>query len=147
MADDLRTHDAAETTLSIGGILIDSGYADGEYLSVEPQAEDFTDKVGTDGSVVRSRTHDQRATIKLKLLATSKGNAVLTQLRALALNTTNGADVGAFVLRDRLTGVMLARSAQVWVQKPPTLSRGREVAEYEWTLRAAKMVFDFTGAV
>ena len=147
MAEDLQTYDANENTLSIAGLLIDSGFADGEFVSIEPQTEDYTDKVGTDGSVARSKTNDQRATIKVKLLATSTGNAKLTQLRNLALTGPNGADVGAFILRDRTTGVILARAAQTWVMKPPTLSRAREVAEYEWTLRAAKMVYDFTGSV
>ena len=147
MAEDLQTYDANENTLSIAGLLIDSGFADGEFVSIEPQTEDYTDKVGTDGSVARSKTNDQRATIKIKLLATSEGNAKLTQLRNLALTGPNGADVGAFLLRDRTTGVILARAAETWVMKPPTLSRAREVAEYEWTLRAAKMVYDFTGAV
>lgn len=147
MAESLQTYDANETTLSIGGLLIDSGFADGEYVSIEPQTEDFTDKVGADGSVVRSKTNDQRATMKVKLLATSRGNALLTQLRNLAMSTPNGADVGAFILRDRSTGVILARAAQAWVMKPPTLARAREVSEYEWTLRAAKMVYDFTGSI
>lgn len=147
MSQDLQTHDASETTLSVAGILLESGYDDGEYVSIEPQTEDFTDKIGTDGSVVRSRTNDRRATIKIKLLATSDGNAKLSQLRKLAIDTPNGADVGAFQLRDRLTGVTLAYAAQCWVQKPPTLSRAREVASYEWTLRVAKMDFDYKGTL
>lgn len=145
MPQDVQTYDASENSLSISAISIDSGFADGEFVSIEPQTEDFTDKIGTDGSVARSKSNDQRATIKVKLLQTSDGNTRLTALRTLALNGPNGADVGAFALRDRTTGVLLAYAAQAWVMKPPTLSRGREVVEYEWTLRAAKMIFDFTG--
>lgn len=147
MAESPKVHNANTTTLAVAGLLIDSGYADGEYLSIEPQTEDTTDKVGTDGSVVISVTNDQRATVKIKLMATSEGNARLTQLRALGRASQQGVAVGTFLLRDRLTGVQLAFAEHCWIQKPPTLSRAREVAEYEWTLRVAKMEYDFSGSV
>ena len=45
MAESPKVHNANTTTLAVAGLLIDSGYADGEYLSIEPQTEDTTDKI------------------------------------------------------------------------------------------------------
>lgn len=142
----VKTYSADQVTLSLFGYLIDSGYADGEFVSVEPAADDFGDKVGSDGEVARFKTNDRRGTIKVKLLATSQGNSLLSQVRARALAAQNGEDVGVFELRDRSSGVLLAHADKVWVAKPPTISRGREVGECEWTFRAAHLELDPSGS-
>jgi hypothetical protein len=141
----VKTYSADLVALSIGGRPIDSGYADGEFVAIEPMADDFGSKVGADGEVARFRTNDRRATIKIKLMQTSQGNDTLSQLRALALTTPNGSDVGAFQLTDLSSGVVLARADKAWVKKAPNISRGREIVEYEWTLEAAHMNLDPSG--
>jgi len=144
MSSKLKVYSAREVSLIVGGLEIDSGFAEGEFISIEPQAEDFTDKAGPDGEVARSAVGDFRATIKIKLLHTSEGNNILTALRDLDL-VSNGSGIGAFMLRDRSAGAIIAQADKVWVQKPPTVSRGREIAETEWTLRAAAMKLNVVG--
>lgn len=140
----LKTYSADEVSLSLAGYQIDSGFADGEFVSVEPAADDFTDKAGADGEVARAKTNDRRATAKVKVLQTSQANDLLSQLRTLDINAPNGAGVGVFLLRDR-SGGLLVRAEKAWIQKPPTVSRGREIAEYEWTLRLAKAELNILG--
>lgn len=141
----VTTFSADEQTLSIAGQQIDSGFAEGEFVSIEMASDDFGDKAGADGEVARFKTNDRRATIKIKLLQTSLGNNILSQLRRLALDSVNGADVGVFELRDRSSGVLVAHADKAWVMKPPTVARAREVGEVEWTLRAAHMDLDPSG--
>lgn len=140
----VTTYSADEVVLSLAGLAINSGYADGEFVSVEPEADDFTDKVGADGEVVRMKNLDRRATVKIKLLQTSEGNDLLSQLRATGLVGVNGADIGSFLLTD-LSGAMKVRADKGWIMKPPNVSRGREVAEYEWTIRLAHTEMDILG--
>lgn len=145
MNTELKVYSADEVTLSIFGQLIDSGFAEGEFVSVEMQAQDFTSKVGADGQVARSKTNDRRATMKVKLMQTSLGNNILSAQRALDIGGTNGAGVGLFEIRDRSSGVLLAHAPKSWIAKAPAVSRGREVGEYEWTLEAAHMTLDVSG--
>jgi hypothetical protein len=98
----VTTYSADEVTLSLFGRQIDSGYADGEFVSVEKDADDFTDKAGSDGEVARAKTNDKRATWKVKLLQTSLGNNILSAQRTLDLGSQNGAGVGVAELRDPL---------------------------------------------
>lgn len=145
MNRNVRVYSADETSLTIAGLPIDSGFADGEYVTIEPAADDFTDKAGADGEVSRAKTNDRRATIKVKLQQTSAGHALLGQLRQLDIDNPNGAGVGAFQLRDR-AGSLLAHAEHAWVMKPPSPGFGREISEWEWTLRAAHMDLDFQGS-
>ncbi len=134
----VTTYSADECTLTVSNIPINSGFSEGEFVSIEMNADDFGDKAGSDGEVAINKTNDRRATIKIKLLQTSEGNDLLSALRLVGINGTGGAGVGAFLLNDR-SGALVARADKCWISKPPTISRGREVSEYEWTLRAANM--------
>lgn len=140
------TYSADNCTLSIAGILIDSGYADGEFVSVEPAADDFVAKVGADGEVARAKSNNRMATVHIKTLMTSLGNSALSQLRALDLAAPNGAGIGVFLLVDRSSGVTLAHGTHAWISKPPTISRAREVVEYDWTLQVAFADLDPSGS-
>lgn len=133
-----KTYDADQVSITIAGLLIDSGYADGEFLRIEQESDDFTDVVGTDGEVTRSKTRDKRATVTILLMQSSSGNALLSTLNNLDVNAPNGAGVGAFLVRDR-QGTSVYRADECWVQKPPDVSFDREATSREWTLRVANL--------
>lgn len=121
------------------GIMITSGYADGEYLTLEQMSADFEEIVGTDGEVTRSMTNDRRAKIVVKLMQTSSGNAALS-----ALNNTdrslpgNGAGVGPMLIRDR-NGNSLYTASQCWIAKPPDVKLDRKATSREWELHCADL--------
>lgn len=142
----VKTYSADQVYVTLAGILINSGYADGEFVSIEPAADDFGDKAGADGEVARYKTNDRRSTVKLKVMQTADGNAELMALRNSDVNNPNGAGVGVLEVRDLSSGELVASGTHAWIQKLPTISRAREVAEYEWTIRVAHTEFGIAGS-
>jgi structural protein KPP10_ORF10 len=138
MTQRLALYDADQVTVSINGIPI-SGYADGEFLSIEPEADNFSDVVGSDGEVARSKTNDRRATVTLTLLQTSASNALLSALANLDKAAPGGLGVGALLVRDR-QGTAIFSAAECWISKEPTRGFGREAGPREWTLRCANLI-------
>jgi hypothetical protein len=133
-----KVYDADEVTVSIAGLPIDSGYDDGEFCRIEQEADDFTDKAGTDGEVTRSKTNDRRATCSIILMQSSDGNALLSGLNNIDRLAGNGAGVGPFLVRDR-QGTALYAAAESWISKPPDVSFDREPTAREWTIRVANL--------
>lgn len=131
-----KVYDANEVTLVFAGIPIDSGYADGEFIRIAQESDDFTDVVGTDGEVTRSKTNDRRTTISVILMQSSVGNAALSALNNLDRAANNGAGVGPILIADR-QGTSVFAAAECWISKPPDVSYDREATAREWTLRAA----------
>ncbi len=97
-----KVYDAKQVSLVIASVPIQSGFNEGSFLTVTPVSPVFEDQVGTDGEVTRTRTNDDRATAKVKLMQTSDGNALLSTLLNLDINTPGGAGIGAFLVRGRL---------------------------------------------
>src|SRR5579859_2539369 len=116
-----KVYDAKQVSLILASVPIQSGFNEGEFLTVEPVSPAFEDQVGTDGEVTRTRTNDNRATVKVKLMQSSDGNALLSTLLNLDINTPGGAGVGTFLLRDR-QGTTLCTGSKCWVVAPPSQS-------------------------
>jgi hypothetical protein len=133
-----KSYNADEVTLSLGQTLIEAGFADGEFLRIEQQTEDFVDVVGSDGEVAVSRTNDRRATITVLLLQTSDGNDILSALRTLSVQGTGLAGAVALYIRDR-NGRSLYEADTCWIQKPPDVSLDRSATVREWTLRVDRL--------
>ncbi len=134
-----KNYDASQVTLSFMGIPITSGFADGEFLTIEQSSEDFTMVVGTDGQVTRCATNDRSATIKIKLLQSSDGNAQLSTINNLDKLTKNGFGIGAMMVRDRL-GTAVFTASRCWISKPPDVSFDKTATAREWTLQCADLV-------
>lgn len=134
----LKTYNPDECDVIVAGIPL-QGYADGEFINVEQEANDFEDVVGTDGEVTRSKTNDRRATVTVFLMQSSSANDQLSVLSNIDRNGPNGSGVGAFLLKDR-SGRLLLEAAECWIQKPPTVSLDRTPTPREWVLRCANLV-------
>ena len=139
----LKTYDADQVTVAFAGVILDSGWADGQFVRIEWETPQFSDVAGTDGEVTRSKSNDRRATITISLMQTSDGNAELSAIAAKDRLEPNGAGVGALQVRD-LNGNSLHEAAEAWISKTPDVSYEREAVAREWTLRCANLV-DFTG--
>ena len=100
MANATKVYDADQVKLTIGGFAIESGFADGEFLRVEQESEDFTDIAGTDGEVTRSKTNDRRATITVLLMQTSSGNQQLSALSNIDREGPNGVGITPLLIKD-----------------------------------------------
>jgi hypothetical protein len=133
-----KVYDASEVSVIIAGLPIESGYDDGEFLRIEQEADDFVDKVGTDGEVTRSKTNDRRATVSVILMQSSDGNNLLSGLNNIDRLAGNGAGVGPLLVKDR-QGLALYAAAECWISKPPDVSFDREPTAREWTIRVASL--------
>lgn len=142
--DSVKTYDAAEVILSIAGRKIEAGFDEGEFVTVEPASTSWKTKVGANGEVARAKTNNKMALVKVKLMQTSLGNNILSQLHNLDIASTNGAGVGEFLLEDP-SGGMVLRAEHCWVQGLPKVGRGVEVGVYEWTVEIAALEGDIFG--
>jgi len=136
----LKTFSANEVSLSIAGRVINSGFADGDFVKVAMASDAWSDKAGTDGEVTRSKTNDPRADASVFLMQTSDGNDLLAQIYAADQAAPNGAGVGQFLLRDQFGRTVIR--GQCFIMKLPEVSRGREAGTCEWKLRL--IVSEFT---
>ena len=127
MASVVKRYDAAQMTLVFMGILIDSGFAEGEFLTIEPNAPAYEIVVGTDGQVGRSRTNNNSATIKVKLMSTSDGNTFLSALLNTGLLAKNGADIGPMLVRDRVSGTCTYTASKCWISKAPDVAYDNKI--------------------
>lgn len=134
---DLKIYDAQNFTLSLFGYSIESGYADGDFVTVEQDEQSFTAKVGTDGEVTRSKTGNKLTTVKVKLMQTSRGNSILSGVLNLDEASNNGKGVGPMYLKDR-SGTFVFAASKSWITGPPAAPFGREANEREWTLHCIR---------
>lgn len=134
----MKFYDSNRLTITIGAVLVDKGFADGEILSIAWDTPGFEDVAGTDGEVSRSKTNDKRATLTLRLMQTAEANAALSTLYNLDLATDNGGGVGPLLVADE-GGNTLYAAESCWLQKMPDASFDRTPKEREWTIRVAKL--------
>lgn len=133
-----KVYDADQVSVIVGGVPIDAGFADGEFLRIEQETDDFEDVVGTDGEVTRSKTNDRRATATIILMQTSSSMQHLSALSNLDRLTPNGAGIVPFMVRDR-NGGTLYEAEHAWVRRPPDASFDRMATSREWTIRLARL--------
>jgi Protein of unknown function (DUF3277) len=135
----VKVYDANQVSMIFMGIPITSGYEDGEFLTIEQTMADFEVVTGTDGSVTRYRTNNRHATIKVKLMQSSSGNAALSVINTLDISTPGGAGIGPMLIRDR-QGTSIYTASKCWVAKPPDVKFDRKPVAREWILECADLV-------
>jgi len=134
-----KIYDADQVSMVFMGIPISSGFADGVFLEIEQEEDDFAHKVGTDGETTRSKTNNRNADVKVHLMQSSDGNAQLSVINLADVSAPNGAGVGPMLVRDR-QGTSLYTAAHCWIRKPPDVSFDREATDRVWTLHCADLV-------
>jgi hypothetical protein len=144
-AGSLRVYDPDQVSVSVAGIPL-SGFADGEFVTVEFESPAFEDVAGTDGEVTRSKSNDGRATITVKLMQSSPVNDLLSTLHNLDKSTPGGVGVGPFMLRDA-QGTTLLVAEKAWIQKAPDGSWDRTAKERAWVIRCASLTAHHGGNV
>ncbi len=133
-----KLYSADEVSLTIGGRPIDSGFADGEFITIEESAPRVVTAVGTDGEVAVSRNNDRRATVTVKLMSTSDGNDVLQDLADLNEEGPGLPGVSNLYIRDR-NGRALHEGDHCWVEEMPAVSYDRGATTREWKLGVSRL--------
>lgn len=126
-------YDADQIAIDLGGIKIDSGFAEDSFIKIEMDEKAFTYVVGVDGSVTRSKTKNKVAKITIMLMQSSYINDQLSALMILDLAAPNGAGVSPFLLKD-MNGTTLCAGAHAWIEKPPDIELARDAKSREWPI-------------
>jgi hypothetical protein len=133
----VKTYDPKKIDVVLAGQRLNSGLADGTWLTYTSAAPGFSKKVGVDGEVTRTRSHDRSGEIRLTLMASSAINDVLSRLYADDRDgNANGRGVGALLIQDR-NGTTLLQASQAWISDDPDISFGAEVETREWVIEVA----------
>jgi hypothetical protein len=129
------TYSFRRIMLSIAGVPV-VGFGEGDALTVEYDADLFTDKCGAGGSVVRGQLQDNRATIKIKLMQTSPAITAIEGLLRSDQLTGKGAFPVSLV--DLNSGTTHA-SPTSWMKKRPNRTFGTDPSELEYEIRCANL--------
>ncbi len=138
--DTIKVYNPDEVVLTVGPVILTSGFAEDTFIEIEQDTDDTEDVVGVDGEVTVSRTNDRRATATFTLMQTSDGNDGLSALSNLTRNAPGmvGA-INAFIVKD-LNGRALYTAQNSWVSAPPPVTYGRKATERAWKVRIANHV-------
>lgn len=131
-----KTYNPKKVAVIIGGFTM-SGFADGEFVSVAMDNDQWDLKVGTDGEGTRSKSNDFSGTIKVTLMQSSDSNAILQAF----WNSDRLSDSGVFpVLIKDNSGKSLYAADQCWVQKQTEGKFGKTVESREWMIRTDNLI-------
>lgn len=131
----MKNYDPTQVAVNVAGAVM-HGFADGEFVTFEEDSDAFSDAVGTDGEVTRSKSSDARGTLTIKLMQSSDSNDILSAVFELDRSSPNGAGVFAASVED-LNGRSLHSGAECWVSKAPAVSYDRTPKPREWKIRIA----------
>ena len=126
-----KTYNPKKVAIIAGGFGI-SGFAEGEFITISMDEDQWELKVGTDGEGTRAKSNNYAATVKLMLMQSSDSNAILQAF----WNSDRLSDGGLFPLlvKDN-SGKSLYAADQAWIQKQPEAKFAKGVESREWTIR------------
>ena len=135
----LKVYNADQVQVVVCGVPVTKGWGDGAFLRIEQNEDSYTEVVGTDGEVTRSRTNNRTHTITLTLMQSSDVNALLSAVHTLDINSPGGAGIGPLIVKDG-SGTSLYIAEKCWVKKPPVVEFGREAGPREWVFSTNNLV-------
>ena len=136
--------DPKRVNFILGGAIL-SGFNEDTFLEVEEMNDGFTDAIGADGDIARSRNSDGRHEIRATFLQGSKANDILSTFYTADRASEGGLLIPAMV--QDMNGSSLFVAAQAWIVKRATLSYGKAAGSRLWTIRTGEpTVFIVGGA-
>lgn len=136
MADAIKTYNPKEVVVACGTHIV-SGYADDSFISIEPNGDGITKKVGCDGEIARSISPDNTYKVKITLLQNSDSNSFFSNIADYDRATGNG--LFPVLIKD-LRGALLFATEAAWVIKKSPATRGKETNNREWEIDTASAV-------
>lgn len=136
--NEVKTYDPKKVIVTIGAHIC-SGWDEDSQITVEPNGEGITKKVGADGEVTRSMDPDDTYNIKLVFDQMSESNKYLTNLRKL--DKATGAGVVPILITD-LRGGTLFHAAQAWITKDPSRVWGKASGNREWEIHTGSAEYE-----
>jgi hypothetical protein len=136
MTDAIKTYNPKEVVVACGTHIV-SGYADDSFISIEPNGDGITKKVGCDGEIARSISPDNTYKVKITLLQNSDSNSFFSNIADYDRATGNG--LFPVLIKDLRGGLLFATEA-AWVIKKSPATRGKETNNREWEIDTASAV-------
>ena len=130
----VKTYNPKEVSISLGSHLV-TGYADDSFITIDPNGDGVTKKVGCDGEIVRSVSPDKTYIVKVVVLQQSDTNSFLQNCYAQDIKT--GDAMFPILIKD-LKGNMVFSSEAAWVVRPASRGYGRESANREWEIHTGE---------
>ena len=125
-------YDSRAVSVAFGALLLTENRADPFCAITPPQRFDAEQSV--DGQLMRFFTGDNLATVELTFKGSSKHNQELSAIHALDAAATNGAGVGALLIKDN-NGATLIASDKAWIAKAPDVEFGQTRGDQTWLLQ------------
>lgn len=132
----IKTYDPSNVQIIVGGVPM-TGFADGTFIDIAFDDDQFKKTVGADGEVSRSKSNNNCATVALTLKQTSASNDALSALYS-ADRLNNGGAV-PMMIKEIGTGRTLCFTQAAWVEKLPNVSYSKDIEDRNWTLATAQM--------
>ena len=128
-------YDPSQVTVIVGGAPI-SGYADGTFVSVSFDEQQWNKVTGADGMTQRSKTNNYAGSITITLLNGSASNDVLSQLWADDRSRNSGA---VPILVKDFSGRTIWSAQHAWVQQMPDQGFSKDAENREWTMDCSEL--------
>lgn len=125
----VREYDPKDILVTFGEILVE-GFADGTFLVVEQNEDDFGIYVGADGQATRVATNNNSAKVELTLSQSSPTNDLLSAMSKLDRKTGQG--VRPLLVKD-LNGQTLLLLPTAWIKRRPRREYAKTVSGRMWT--------------
>lgn len=126
-----KEYDPKDVKISLIGVPLNAGIADGTFVKVTRNAVAATMTVGAGGDVVITRSHDHTGKAEVTVQRASQVNALLSAMAAAWEAGTGGR--GAFFVRD-LNGASLCVAPNAVIEKPADFERGKEHGNITWSI-------------
>lgn len=130
MSSRVKTYNPKEVTIACGFHIV-TGIADDSFVSIEPNGEGITKKVGCDGEIVRAVSPDNTFKVKITLLQTSESNSFFSNM--VDVDRETGEGMFPVLIKDQKGGVVFSTEA-AWVTKKSSLTRGKADNNREWEI-------------
>lgn len=129
------TYDPKEVHVIIGGTPI-SGFADGTFVQISFDEQQWNKVTGADGLTSRSKSNNFGGQVTITLLQTSNSNDVLSAIWNRDRRSNDG--VVTLLVKDAL-GRTTWSAAQAWIQKMVDQDFSKETEEREWVFDCADL--------
>lgn len=130
MSKKIKTYNPKEVTVSCGSHIVE-GFADDSFISIEPNGDGITKKVGCDGEIARAVSPDDTYKVKIVLLQTSDSSSFFSKM--LDMDRDTGEGMFPILIKDLKGGEVFSTEA-AWVVKKSPLNRGKDTNNREWEL-------------
>ncbi len=132
----VKTYDPKQISVVIGSQPI-HGFADGDFVAVERNEDDWTLLVGADGESTRAKNANKSGKITLTLLASSASNDYLSDLQK-ADELSGTATFGALI-KDSF-GTSIYSAATLWCVKQPPATFSKDAGTREWVFETDELI-------